>query len=217
MVLSLIQSDTIIQLKSTLWKEHLEGLSERVADIKTRAHTMKCLSTMSEAVGPGFIFERSFGLNFLGFNSSPILQDYNKNIVMATRIPIGNVAAAMRQAIEKSSKGILAYVLKCLGDNKKHMKECALNDLDAWIVVAHLDKMVPYIAIALVDSKLSVEGHKDLFDWLSRKLYGLSSFVEATQLLKFAFSAMTVRSDYSTFWSFVVYEIYRIICNASYS
>jgi len=29
-----------------------------VADIKTRAHAMKCLSTLCEAVGPGFIFER---------------------------------------------------------------------------------------------------------------------------------------------------------------
>lgn len=36
----------------------LAGLSERVADIKTRAHAMKCLTTFSEAVGPGFIFER---------------------------------------------------------------------------------------------------------------------------------------------------------------
>lgn len=34
------------------------GISERVADIKTRAHAMKCLTTFSEAVGPGFIFER---------------------------------------------------------------------------------------------------------------------------------------------------------------
>lgn len=36
----------------------LTGISERVADIKTRAHAMKCLTTFSEAVGPGFIFER---------------------------------------------------------------------------------------------------------------------------------------------------------------
>ncbi|XP_061370641.1 protein MOR1-like isoform X2 [Gastrolobium bilobum] len=122
---SLIQSDTITQLKSAVWKERLEaisslkqqveglqdidqsveilirllctlpgwgeknvqvqqqvievithiastatkfpkkcvvlflmGLSERVADIKTRAHAMKCLTTFSEAVGPGFVFER---------------------------------------------------------------------------------------------------------------------------------------------------------------
>lgn len=36
----------------------LTGISERVADIKTRAHAMKCLTIFCEAVGPGFIFER---------------------------------------------------------------------------------------------------------------------------------------------------------------
>lgn len=36
----------------------LIGISERVADIKTRAFAMKCLTTFSEAAGPGFIFER---------------------------------------------------------------------------------------------------------------------------------------------------------------
>ncbi|KNA20108.1 hypothetical protein SOVF_055370 [Spinacia oleracea] len=38
----------------------LHGLSERVADIKTRGQAMKCLTTFSEAVGPGFIFERLY-------------------------------------------------------------------------------------------------------------------------------------------------------------
>lgn len=37
---------------------YLIGISERVADIKTRVQAMKCLTTFSEAVGPGFIFER---------------------------------------------------------------------------------------------------------------------------------------------------------------
>ena len=36
----------------------LTGICERVADIKTRAQAMKCLTTFSEAVGPGFVFER---------------------------------------------------------------------------------------------------------------------------------------------------------------
>ncbi|XVE91323.1 hypothetical protein REPUB_Repub01dG0000100 [Reevesia pubescens] len=38
----------------------LFGIRERVADIKTRAHAMKCLTTFSEAVGPGFVFERLY-------------------------------------------------------------------------------------------------------------------------------------------------------------
>ena len=36
----------------------LTGISERVADIKTRSQAMKCLTTFSEAVGPGFVFDR---------------------------------------------------------------------------------------------------------------------------------------------------------------
>ncbi|KAK7391401.1 hypothetical protein VNO78_19817 [Psophocarpus tetragonolobus] len=123
------------------------------------------------------------------------LVDSNKNIVMATLTTIGNVASAMGQAVEKASKGILSDILKCLGDNKKHMRECALNTLDAWLAAVHLDKMVPYIAIALMDSKLGAEGRKDLFDWLSRQLSGLSSFAEAAQLLKPASSAMTDKSS----------------------
>ncbi|GAU31280.1 hypothetical protein TSUD_39600 [Trifolium subterraneum] len=123
------------------------------------------------------------------------LGDSNKNIVMATLTTIGNVASAMGQAVEKSSKGILSDILKCLGDNKKHMRECVLNTLDSWLAAVHLDKMVPYVAIALVDSKLGAEGRKDLFDWLSRQLSGLSSFAEAAQLLKPASSAMADKSS----------------------
>ncbi|GKD85338.1 protein MOR1, partial [Tanacetum coccineum] len=37
----------------------IAGICERVADIKTRAQAMKCLTTFSEAMGTGFIFERT--------------------------------------------------------------------------------------------------------------------------------------------------------------
>lgn len=43
----------------------LTGICERVADIKTRAQAMKCLTTFSEAVGPGFVFERVSIVNCL--------------------------------------------------------------------------------------------------------------------------------------------------------
>ncbi|KAI8020168.1 Phosphatidylinositol 3,4,5-trisphosphate 3-phosphatase and protein-tyrosine-phosphatase PTEN1 [Camellia lanceoleosa] len=38
---------------------------------------------------------------------------------------------------------------------------------------------VPYITTALMDAKLGTEGRKDLFDWLSRQLSGLSNFPDA--------------------------------------
>ncbi|QHO20256.1 hypothetical protein DS421_11g336360 [Arachis hypogaea] len=91
--------------------------------------------------------------------------------------------------------GILDDILKSLGDNKKHMRECALNTLDLWLAAVHLDKMVPYITISLMDSKLGAEGRKDLFDWLSRQLSVQSSFAKAAQLLKPASAAMTIMQE----------------------
>ncbi|CAL5409801.1 unnamed protein product [Camellia sinensis] len=122
------------------------------------------------------------------------LYDSNKNLIMATLSTIGAVASAMGLAVEKSSKGILSDVLKCLGDNKKHMRESTLTTLDAWLAAVHLDKMVPYITTALMDAKLGTEGRKDLFDWLSRQLSGLNDFPDAVNLLKPTASAMTDKS-----------------------
>uniref|UniRef100_A0A2N9H0N2 TOG domain-containing protein n=1 Tax=Fagus sylvatica TaxID=28930 RepID=A0A2N9H0N2_FAGSY len=123
------------------------------------------------------------------------LCDSNKNLIMATLTTIGSIASAMGPVVEKSSKGILSDILKCLGDNKKHMRECTLTTLDSWLAAVHLDKMVPYITAALTDTKLGAEGRKDLFDWLSRQLSGLSEFSDAIHLLKPACSAMTDKSS----------------------
>ncbi|CAJ1976721.1 unnamed protein product [Sphenostylis stenocarpa] len=165
-------------LESPDWKVRMESV-DAVNKILEEANKR------IQATGTGELFGALRGRLF----------DSNKNIVMATLTTIGNVASAMGQAVEKASKGILSDILKCLGDNKKHMRECALNTLDSWLAAVHLDKMVPYIAISLVDSKIGADGRKDLFDWLSKQLSGLSSFAEAAQLLKPASSAMTDKSS----------------------
>ncbi|KAK4798359.1 hypothetical protein SAY86_030685 [Trapa natans] len=227
------------------------GTSERLADIKTRAHAMKCLTAFSEAVGPGFVFERlykvmkehknpkvlsegilwmvtaveDFGISFLKMKVrmesieavNKIIEeankriqpngtaellgalrgrlyDSNKNLIMTTLSTIGSVASAMGPPIEKASKGILSDVLKCLGDNKKHMRECTLATLELWLSAVHLDKMVPYIAGALIDSKLGAEGRKDLFDWLGKQLSAMNDFPDAVQLLKPVATAMMDKS-----------------------
>ncbi|KAK4759750.1 hypothetical protein SAY87_022881 [Trapa incisa] len=227
------------------------GTSERVADIKTRAHAMKCLTTFSEAVGPGFVFERlykivkehknpkvlsegilwmvsaveDFGISHLKMKVrmesieavNKIIEeankriqpngtaellgalrgrlyDSNKNLIMTTLSTIGSVASAMGPPIEKASKGILSDVLKCLGDNKKQMRECTLATLELWLSAVHLDKMVPYIAGALIDSKLGAEGRKDLFEWLGKQLSGMSDFPDAVQLLKPVATSMMDKS-----------------------
>ncbi|KAJ6724153.1 CYTOSKELETON-ASSOCIATED PROTEIN 5 [Salix viminalis] len=122
------------------------------------------------------------------------LYDSNKNLIMTALTTIGGVASAMGPAVEKPSKGVLSDILKCLGDNKKHMRECVLNTLDSWVAAVHLDKMIPYIIAALFESKLGADGRKDLFDWLSKQLSGLSDFPDAIHLLKPAGSAMMDKS-----------------------
>ncbi|GKE66528.1 protein MOR1, partial [Tanacetum coccineum] len=60
---------------------------------------------------------------------------------MATLTSISGLASAMGPAIEKSSKGILSDIVKCIGVNKKHMRECTLATLDSWVAATDLDKM----------------------------------------------------------------------------
>ncbi|XP_057847026.2 protein MOR1 isoform X2 [Cryptomeria japonica] len=122
------------------------------------------------------------------------LFDSNKNLVMTTLTTIGNVASAMGPAVEKSSKGILSDVLKCLGDNKKLMRESTIKALDMWVSVVQVDKMVPYIASALSDVKLGADGRKDLLDWLTRQLTKLSDQPDLIQLLKPTASALLDKS-----------------------
>uniref|UniRef100_A0ACD5WGL6 Uncharacterized protein n=1 Tax=Avena sativa TaxID=4498 RepID=A0ACD5WGL6_AVESA len=123
------------------------------------------------------------------------LNDSNKNLVMATLSTIGGLASAMGPSVEKSSKGILADMLKCIGDNKKHMRECTLTALDSWVAAAQLDKMVPYIAVALGDPKCGSEGRKDLFDWLSKHVSKMSDPAESLPLLKPSASSLMDKSS----------------------
>ncbi|KAH9313886.1 hypothetical protein KI387_022513, partial [Taxus chinensis] len=122
------------------------------------------------------------------------LFDSNKNLVMNTLTAIGNISSAMGPAVEKSSKGILSDVLKCLSDNKKLMRESVIKTLDLWVAAVQLDKMVPYVASALGDVKLGADGRKDLFDWLSRQLAKVNDQPDFVQLLKPTASALQDKS-----------------------
>ncbi|XP_011010439.1 PREDICTED: protein MOR1-like [Populus euphratica] len=168
----------IKSLESPDWKVRLESI-EAVNKILEEANKR------IQPTGTGELFGALRGR----------LYDSNKNLIMTALTTIGGVASAMGPAVEKSSKGVLSDILKCLGDNKKHMRECTLNTLDSWVAAVHLDKMVPYITAALIETKLGAEGRKDLFDWLSKQLSGSSEFSDAIHLLKPACSAMTDKSS----------------------
>lgn len=172
-----ITPNLLKNLSSTDWKVRLESI-DAINKIIEEAHKR------IQPAGTAELFAALKGR----------LCDSNKNLVMATLTTIGSIASAMGPAVEKSSKGFLSDVLKCLGDNKKHMRECTLSTLDSWIGAVQLDKMVPYIITALSDPKLSADGRKDLFDWLSRHLSSTSDSPDALHLMKAAAFAMNDKS-----------------------
>ncbi|CAN6462652.1 unnamed protein product [Victoria cruziana] len=174
---SKITPNLLKNLGSPDWKVRLESI-ETVNKIVEEANKR------IQSTGTGELFGALRGR----------LYDTNKNLVIATLSAIGNIASAMGPEVEKSSKKLLADVLKCLADNKKLMRECTLKTLDCWVVAVHFDKMVPYISAALVDFKLGAEGRKDLFDWLSKQLPGINDSTEILQLLKPTASALTDKS-----------------------
>ncbi|XP_035837751.1 protein MOR1 isoform X2 [Helianthus annuus] len=154
-------------LESNDWKAHLESI-EAVSKIVDEAN---------KRIQPTGIVELFGALRAR-------LYDSNKNLITATLTSISALASAIGPGVEKANNGILSGVIKCLGDNKKSTRESTMITLDAWVVVTHLDKMVPYITASLTDAKLGAEGRKDLFDWLSRQLTGFAELPDAIQLLR---------------------------------
>ncbi|KAG0602469.1 hypothetical protein M758_10G016500 [Ceratodon purpureus] len=112
------------------------------------------------------------------------LNDSNKNLVMMTLATLGTLATAMGPVIEKHSKGILGDALKCLGDNKKVVREAVIKMLDSWVLLLQLDKMLPYIIPALVEAKICAEGRKDLFEWVARNVAKQGDQPALLQLVK---------------------------------
>ncbi|KAI8015335.1 putative LRR receptor-like serine/threonine-protein kinase RFK1 [Camellia lanceoleosa] len=79
------------------------------------------------------------------------------------------------------------------------------------LIIVYRNLQVPYITTALMDAKLGTEGRKDLFDWLSRLLSGLSNFPDAVNLLKPTAFAMTDKSaDVRKAAEVCIGEIFRV-------
>lgn len=58
----------------------------------------------------------------------------------------------------------MSDILKCLGDNKKHMRECTLTTLDLWLAAVHLDKMVGVCSFCILVQSCSILFFVVLFD-----------------------------------------------------
>eukprot|EP00249_Psilotum_nudum_P025077 c29367_g1_i8 orf=372-4385(+) len=172
---SLPREDISPKLTPTL----LKNLS--CPDWKVRQETIEAINNIIEEANKR-IQPTGTGELFVALKAR--LYDSNKNLVMMTVITLGNLASAMGPAIDKSSKGILGDVMKCLGDNKKQMRETAIKTLDSWIIVVQLEKMLPYIVPTLMDVKICADGRKELLELLSRHIVKQNGQSELVQLIK---------------------------------
>ncbi|CAN6564932.1 unnamed protein product [Malus baccata var. baccata] len=217
------------------------GISERVADIKTRTHAMKCLTAFSEAIGPGLIFERLYKI-MKEHKNSKVLSEGVLWMVSAVEdfgvahVKLKSTAAATRNSTIK----LLGAIHKFVGPGcfcGSQEKIVAIQFLDNLFIVwlpaelfaalrgrlydsklatknlvaatltvvgnvasaigapAEMLSKVPCITAAISDTKLGAEGWKDLFEWLTRQISGLSDFSDAAHLLKPASSALTDKSS----------------------
>ncbi|CAM6101171.1 unnamed protein product [Calypogeia fissa] len=112
------------------------------------------------------------------------LSDSNKNLVILTLATLGNLSKALGPAFEKSLKLINLEVLKCLGDNKKLMREAAIKTLDAWLGVVPLGRLIPYVTPALLELKLCADGRKDVLEWLLKNVGPLDNQSDISLLVK---------------------------------
>lgn len=52
------------------------------------------------------------------------------------------LVSVVKDCVVYHIQGIMADALKCLGDNKKVVREAVIKMLDSWVLVLQLDKMV---------------------------------------------------------------------------
>ncbi|KAH7416157.1 hypothetical protein KP509_14G078100 [Ceratopteris richardii] len=151
------------------------------ADWKMRQESIEAINKIIEEANKR-IQPTGTGEMFASLKSR--LADSNKNLVVMTLTTLGNLAAAMGPAIDKSSKAILVEILKCMGDNKKHMRETVLKTLDCWTGVLQFEKLVPYIYPALMDPKICADGRKELIEWVTKQLPKCNDQSELAQMIK---------------------------------
>ncbi|RXH95081.1 hypothetical protein DVH24_024765 [Malus domestica] len=241
------------------------GISERVADIKTRTHAMKCLTAFSEAIGPGLIFERLYKIMKEHKNSKVLSEGVLWMVSAVEDFGVAHVKLkelidfCKETGLQSSAAATRNSTIKLLGAIHKFggpgcfcgsQEKCwdngiylicllivAIQFLDNLFIVwlpaelfaalrgrlydsklatknlvaatltvvgnvasaigapAEMLSKAPCITAAISDTKLGAEGWKDLFEWLTRQISGLSDFSDAAHLLKPASSALTDKSS----------------------
>ncbi|KAG6405815.1 hypothetical protein SASPL_133409 [Salvia splendens] len=90
------------------------------------------------------------------FDQAPKASAAPKKVVKVT-YSTSSVVTGGLDGLPREDTGILSDVLKCLGDNRKHMREFTLSTLDTWPCAAHPNKMNNYESGEFVSSSITLE------------------------------------------------------------
>uniref|UniRef100_A0A061RZH6 Cytoskeleton-associated protein 5 n=1 Tax=Tetraselmis sp. GSL018 TaxID=582737 RepID=A0A061RZH6_9CHLO len=97
------------------------------------------------------------------------LTDSNRNLAAGALHTLAAVCKAMGPAFERQGRAVLDGAVRCLGDNKKQVRDAVLGFLDAFLEVGGGSSIFPEIADGL--KTLKVEGGKmETLCWLSSKV-----------------------------------------------
>ncbi|XP_028122255.1 homoserine dehydrogenase-like [Camellia sinensis] len=107
----------------------------------------------------------------------PVIASLNR--ILSSGDPVHHIIGSL--------SGTMGYVMSEVEDRKpfsqvvKSAKSLGYSEPGTAIGTVLLCQ-VPYITTALMNAQLGMEGRKDLFDWLSRQLSGLSNFPDVVNL-----------------------------------
>ena len=140
------------KMNSSVWKNRQAGLEEVMQIIVTNEESVK--ANMSDLIA----------------SLRARLYDSNKNLVILALGVVAKLAQVMGAQWERSCKALIMDILKMLCDNKKSVREAAMNAVEACIVDVPLKNLLPYFLLFVTESKTNVDGRVSMMVLLRKAL-----------------------------------------------
>ncbi|KAI7998050.1 Protein MOR1 [Camellia lanceoleosa] len=141
-------------------------------------------------------------------NLAPVLLHWNDLSALSALLEVGSWSGSTVAPLECMLQIVVTAPMSTI--NAIAVEAYKKYILVSLIHLGQVQQQVPYITTTLMDVKLGMEGRKDLFDWLSRQLSGLSNFPDAVNLLKPTAFAMDKSADVRKAAEVCIGEIFRV-------
>eukprot|EP01117_Protostelium_nocturnum_P010147 TRINITY_DN3620_c0_g1_i2.p1 TRINITY_DN3620_c0_g1~~TRINITY_DN3620_c0_g1_i2.p1 ORF type:complete len:2002 (+),score=827.22 TRINITY_DN3620_c0_g1_i2:52-6057(+) len=159
---SQISAGVLKNLNDADWKQRKEGLEEVAAII----------NAANKRIGPN--------LGGLIPAMKGRVSDSNKNLAVYAMEVLGLIATSMGQPIEKQSKAIIPSVLTNFTDNKKNVRDAAVQCLDLWVAETGIDPLLPLLPAVFEQSNT----RKDFLAWMTKHTSTLKKGSDFAGLVK---------------------------------